>query len=115
MAVTPTLLTKTITTHGTRVQVTATTTILPVAVYFEALASNTGQIYIGNSTVSSTSYFARLPIPSTTVSSSWSISAGTTGQGGRVGSTGLQLSNFYVDSSVDGDKVQVTYVYETGG
>lgn len=112
MAVTPTLLTKTVTTAGTAVQVTATTTIKPVAVYFEALASNTGQIYIGNSSVSATSYFARLPIPSTTSAPSWGISAAQAGV--RVTST-LQLSDFYVDASVSGDKVQVTYVYEIGG
>ncbi len=112
MAVTPVLLTKTVTTAGTRVQVTATTTIKPVAVYFEAFGTNTGVIYIGSSAVSSTVYFARLPVPSTAASPSWSIAGSP---GGRVGGTGLQLSDFYVDASVSGDKVQITYVYEIGG
>ena len=112
MAVTPSLITVTVTTAGTRVQVTSFTTIRPIAAYFEAVGSNTGQIYIGNSSVSSTSYYARLGIPSTTSSPSWSITGSSEG---RVGATGIQLSSFYVDSSVNGDKVQVTYIYETGG
>lgn len=112
MAVTPTLITVTVTTAGTRTRVTTNTSILPKAVYFEAVGSNTGVIYIGSVAVSSSSYFARLPIPSTSSSPSWSISAD---EGGRVGSTGIKLSDFYIDSSVSGDKVQVTYIYETGG
>lgn len=113
MAVTPVLITKTVTTAGTAVQVTTDTGIKPSAVYFEALATNTGQIYIGPSTVSSTSYFARLPIPSTTSAPSWSI--GSVDGGGRASGTEIQLSNFYIDSSVSGEKVQITYVYEIGG
>ncbi len=113
MGVTPKLITKTVTTAGTRVQVTTNTAIKPVAVYFEALASNTGQIYIGDVTVSSTVYMARLTIPSTTSAPSWGISAAPAGV--RVGGTGLQLSDFYVDCSVSGEKVQITYVYDIGG
>lgn len=113
MAVTPVLITKTVTTAGTRVQVTSDTDIKPSAVYFEALGSNTGQIYIGNSVVSSTVYFARLPIPSTSSAPSWSI--GTVDGAGRAGGTELQLSNFWIDSSVNGEGVQITYVYEIGG
>lgn len=112
MAVTPVLITVTVTTAGTQVQVTTDTDIKPIAVYFEALSSNTGQIYIGDSNVSSTAYFARLPIPSTSSAPSWSL---TGASGGRAGSTGIQLSNIWVDSSVNGEKVQVTYLYETGG
>lgn len=112
MAITPTLITVTVTTAGTRTQVTTDTDIKPKSVYFEALASNTGVIYIGGSTVSSTSYYARLPVPSTSSSPSWSIT-GT--EGGRISGTGIQLSNFWVDSSVSGEKVQVTYIYEVGG
>jgi len=113
MAVTPVLLVKTITTAGTQIQVTTDTDIKPVAVYFESLETNAGQIYIGDADVSSTNYMARLPIPSTTSSSSWSLASAS--NGGRVGGTGIQLSNLWVDSSVNGDKVLVTYVYEIGG
>lgn len=112
MAITPVLVTVTVTTAGTQVQVTTDTDIKPKSVYFEADSANTGVIYIGNSTVSSTSYFARLTIPSTSSSPNWSI---TGADGGRVGSTGIQLSDIWVDSSVSGEKVHVTYIYETGG
>lgn len=112
MAVTPTLITKTVTTAGTQVQVTTDTDIKPISVYFEADAANTGVIYIGLSDVSSTSYFARLPIPSTASSPGWSISGV---DAGRSGGSAIQLSNIWVDSSVDGEKVHITYVYATGG
>jgi hypothetical protein len=114
MAVTPVLLVKTITTAGTQVQVTTDTDVRPAAVYFEALASNTGVIYIGDADVSSTNYMAKLGIPSTTSSPSWSLNAPAAGLG-RIGATGIQLSNLWVDSSVSGEKVCITYVYETGG
>lgn len=112
MSVTPALLTKTVTTAATRVQVTSDTGIKPHSVYFEAFGTNTGFIYIGNSSVSSTVYFARLPVPSTSSSPSWSITAAETGSSRG---EGIQLSDLYVDSSVSGDKVQVTYVYRIGG
>lgn len=112
MAVTPVLLVKTVTTAGTQVQVTTDTDIKPIAVYFEALASNTGVIYIGDADVSSTNYMAKLGIPSTTSSPSWTISGVS---GGRINKTGIQLSNLWVDSSVNGEKVCITYVYEVGG
>lgn len=112
MAVTPVLLIKTVTTAGTQVQVTTDTDIKPIAVYFEAAATNTGLIYIGDADVSSTNYMAKLAIPSTSSSPSWSLSSN---QNGRLGATGIQLSNLWVDSSVNGEKVHVTYVYPTGG
>ena len=112
MGITPKLVTVTVTTAGTRVQVTSDTSIRPSAVYFEALSSNTGQIYIGDVTVSSTVYMARLTIPSTASAPSWQIVSPSSDH--RSGGTGIQLSNLYVDSSVNGEKVQVTYVYNVG-
>jgi len=112
MAVTPVLLTKTVTTAGTRVQVTTDTAIKPNWIKFEALGSNTGQIYVGSVAVSSTVYFSRLPIPTTGVVT---VAEYRSTPNGRAGGTGFQLSNFYVDSSVNGEKVQVTYGFETGG
>lgn len=112
MSVTPVLLKKTNTTHGTRTQVTSDTTIKPISVYFEPLRTNTGEIYIGDSAVSATNYMARLTIPSATNNPSFAMS-GTPGN--RIGGTGVQLSNLYIDSSVDGDIVLITYVYEQGG
>jgi hypothetical protein len=114
MAVTPTLITVTVTTAGTQVQVTTDTDIRPAWIKFEALGSNTGQIYIGNLDVSSTVYFNRLPIPTTALVTEVEYRSGSNGNG-RSGATGFQLSNFWIDSSVNGEKVQVTYGYETGG
>lgn len=111
MASFPVLLKKAVTTAGTRVQLTATTTITPMTVYFEPLASNTGVIYIGDSAVSSTNYMFRLTIPSTTANSSIALSAP---DGGRKSGVGIQLSSFWIDSSVNGDSVLCTYSYEHG-
>jgi hypothetical protein len=104
MAITPVNASLTVTTAGTRVAVTATTTILPSSVYFEALGSNTGFIYIGLVTVSSTVYISRL-------AAGQGIEISLDGDNVR---QGLQLSNLYADSSVNGEKVLVTYQYRTG-
>lgn len=108
-AVTPVHATKTVTTAGTEIQATATTTILPSSVYFEALGTNTGYIYIGLSTVSSTVYIARL-----SAGQSFTLTSDALSQQ-RSGGTGIQLSAIYIDSSVNGEKVQMTYMYPTGG
>lgn len=105
----PVLIKKAVTTAGTRVQLTANTDLKPTSVYFEPLASNTGVIYIGDSAVSSTNYMARLTIPSTSSNSSWAASGAS---GHRISGTGIQLSSFYIDSSVNGDSVLCTYLYE---
>lgn len=110
MAVTPTHSTLTNTTAGTRTQCTATTSINPSSVYFEAAGANTGYIYVGLVTVSSTVYITRL-----SAGQGFMISADGVGMSYRAGGSGLQLSAFYVDSSVNGEKVQMTYVYSTGG
>lgn len=110
MAVTPVHTTKTVTTAGTRVQLTATTTILPSSVYIEALGTNTGYIYLGLVTVSSTVYISRLSAGQ----GIW-IAADAPGTRGGLGSVGLQLSSLYIDSSVNGEKAQMTYMFPTGG
>lgn len=110
MAVTPVNASKTVTTAGTRVQIETDTDIRPSSIYFEALGTNTGYIYIGLSTVSSTVYIARLAAGASYVISSDGILAG-----GHLGASGLQLSAFYADSSVNGEKVLVTYMYPMGG
>lgn len=104
-AVTPVHETKTVTTAGTEIQATTNANIKPSTVYFEAAAANTGYIYIGLSTVSSTVYIARL-----SAGQSWSISYDAKGAT-RLGGTGIQLSAFYIDSSVNGEKVQMTYLF----
>lgn len=106
MAVTPVHATKTVTTAGTRVQVNADATILPSSIFFEATGTNTGYIYLGLVTVSSTVYITRMP-----ANGSWSINAV---EEGSAGSTGIQLSAFWIDSSVNGETCQVTYMFEQG-
>lgn len=104
--VTPVNTVKTVTTAGTEVRV-STGNERPSSIYFEALGTNTGYIYVGLSTVSSTVYIARL-----SAGQGFSISADSTGSA-RLGAD-LKLSDYWVDSSVNGEKVQVTYLYRTG-
>lgn len=110
MAVTPVNASKTVTTAGTRVQVNSTAGILPTSIYFEALGSNTGYIYVGLSDVASTLYIARL-----SAGQGFSLGAEIGSLGYRAGGQGLKLSDYWVDSSVNGEKVLVTYMYSTGG
>lgn len=100
MALKPSHSAITVTTAGTRVQVSTTAT--PCAsIYFEGLHTNTGKIYVGDVTVSSTNYMFELD-----------AKTGATIEGERLRGTTdeLILSDFYVDSSVNGEKVVVTYL-----
>lgn len=104
MAISPINSTVTITTAGTRVQVSSASQPV-ISVYVEALKSNTGVIYLGVSDVSSTKYIAALA-----AGQGFGIS---TDARGRLGGE-LQLSTLWADSSVNGDKLQVTYLVRTG-
>jgi hypothetical protein len=109
MGIAPVNTTKTVTTAGTRVQVTATSTYAP-SCYFEALKTNTGIIYVGVSTVSATVYIAAL-----SAGQGFSFQADSFGSvGSAAGGGELQLSSLYVDSSVSGEKVQFTYMQRLG-
>ncbi len=110
MSLTPAHATKTVTTAGTRVQINGTAGIYPTAIYFEAAKANTGNIFIGLVTVSSTVYISCLP-----AGQGFSITAPGAGGNFRSGGQGLDLSVYYADCSVSGEKVQVTYLYSTGG
>jgi hypothetical protein len=114
MAVTPVNTTITVTTAGTRVRLTSDTNIKPSAVYFEADDGNTGYIFVGTVAVASTIYMAKLGVVSS-VGQGFSLTAPGAGGGFKAGGQGIQLSDLYVDSTVNGEKVQVTYVYSTGG
>ncbi len=94
----------TVTTHGTRAALSADTGILASSIYLEALGTNTGYVYIGTSTVSSTNYIARL-----SAGQGIPLQADAAGGKFRARGNGLQLSSLYADVSVDGEKVQVTY------
>lgn len=109
MGVKPINATKTVTTAGTRVQFTATSTYA-TSIYFEALKTNSGVIYIGDSTVSATKYIAALP-----AGVGFTFAADSFGRAGSAnGGTELQLSTLYADCSVSGEKVQWTYLQRVG-
>lgn len=109
MGVGPQVSTITVTTAGTRTQIVSATTYV-VAVYIEALKTNTGVMYVGDSAVSSTKYSSALAA---------GAGFGIAIQGyGRVSSSGggpeLQLNSLYLDASVSGEKVNVTYFTRVG-
>lgn len=102
MGLKPVVTTLTVTTTGTRVQVSSTSQ-LAYKVRFESVA---GTIYLGDSTVSATKYMAKLTA---------GVGIELTGyiQGGpNMGS--FQLSSFYIDCVTNGDKCQVTYFEREG-
>ena len=88
-----------VTTAGTRQQLSATA-ILADNVSIQANPANTGLIYVGDNTVSSTHC--------------WILSAGQflslEGSRRRDGSDWLDLSTIYVDAATSGDKVQWGYL-----
>jgi hypothetical protein len=92
--------TKDVTTAGTRVALASSAT-LAVSVMIQAKSTNTGPIYIGGSTVSSTSYGARL-----TAGNSLSIEMPDMGMGG---SYEVDLSEIYIDAGTNGEGVSVVY------
>lgn len=89
----------TVSTAGTRVQVSATAT--PVSsIIFEAHASNTGVVYIGDASVAATRG------TSLAAGQALAISADQSGRDGEE----FFLSDFYVDAATNGDKVKVSYI-----
>lgn len=88
---------KTVTTAGTRVQLSSTQ-ILARSVEIRALKANTGIIYVGDATVASTNGYAL------SLSDVYKFSDG----GGNV-TTVIDLSQIYLDSSANGEGVTVFY------
>lgn len=91
----------TVATAGTRQQVTATPTDVTTAV-FTADPANTGIIYVGDDAVSATR--------SALVLQKGQAGAISDDESGRAGGEEFVLSDFYVDASVSGDKVYVSYI-----
>lgn len=91
----------TVTTTGTRVQV-STSDLAVTSVVIQAAPANTGNIYVGDDAVTSTRNSATLE-----PSRAWSISADGSG---RAGQEEFVLSDFWVDSATSGDKVNVSYI-----
>jgi hypothetical protein len=92
---------KTVTTAGTRVALAAATQRVR-SLMIQAESTNTGVIYIGDITVSSTVKGATL-----TAGNSLTIEAPVMGQ---AGADDLDLASIYIDSSVNGDKVSVLFI-----
>lgn len=95
---------KTVTTAGTRTALTSST-LQVYEVVVKALASNTGTIYIGDSTVASSNGYelsagASFSIPLTMIPKTGSV---------------VDLNWIYIDASVNGEGVCVAYLQRTGG
>lgn len=97
---TNTIADKSVTTAGTRVQITSIQ-LYVYSVIIQALGSNTGKIYVGDSNVSSTQCYAELPAYGTTTLDGWNKEKGTMEL--------LDLSKIYIDSSVNGEGVHIGY------
>lgn len=112
MGVKPIIATVTVATAGTRVQVIAANTYV-TSVYFEALgtAANTGFIYIGDSSVTSSKYASAV-----TTGAGFSMSIGGIPQKPSDGNGGpeINLNTIYVDASTSGNKVNVSYFTRVG-
>lgn len=89
--------TKTVTTAGTQLPIT-TTTVLATSLVVQANPANTGIIYVGDSGVDS----------SEGLSLAAGASAGFTMDAGSEGKL-LNLNNFYLDSSVNGEGARIIY------
>jgi len=109
MGVKPIVAVKTVATAGTRVQAVSGN-VYVTSCYFEALKTNTGVIYVGDSAVSSTNYIAAL-----SAGVGFSFAADSFGRVGSAnGGTELNASTLYVDAGTSGDKVAFTYLQRLG-
>lgn len=109
MGLKPVILTKTVTTAGTEIAVSSTD-LYVTTVYFEALSTNTGVIFVGDLNVTSTLYMTRLA-----AGAGFSLSVPSPIMpGSSSGGNELNLKHLYVDCSVNGEKVQVSYLQRVG-
>lgn len=92
---------KTVTTAGTRVQVSTTDTVI-TSLVIQADPTNTGKIYVGDSSVSSTQASAALA-----AGQAFTIDPDASG---RSGQEEYVLSDFWIDSSVSGEKAYISYI-----
>jgi hypothetical protein len=102
---TPGQLRVTVTTAGTRVQITSSH-IVTTNIIIQALSGNTGTVYVGNSSVSSSLCMVAL-----------AAGAAITLTPGAMGNDmgGLDLSEFYIDASQNSQSVNVGYTTMTPG
>lgn len=108
MALKPVTIAATVATAGTRIQVSTAAT--PIAwVRFSAKHSNTGDVYVGDNTVSSAKYIAHVHV---TENPGLEIE----GNDGGFRTTGNQLllSDFYLDAENNGAVCMVSYMERVG-
>lgn len=98
MAFAPNQLNVTVTNAGTRVQFTTTAKTFARLVILQANSGNGGNLFIGNSLVSSSVYGVKLPASGT-------FSFGNDGYDAK-----FDLSTFYADTSNNGDGFSVFYL-----
>ena len=107
MAIKPVTIAATVTTAGTRVQVSTSAT--PIAwIRFQAKHSNTGDVYLGDNTVAVSKYIAYVHTTENPgVELKTNDSAKTTGNQ-------MLLSDFYLDAETNGNICMVTYAPRVG-
>ncbi len=111
MGIKPVRATITNTTAGTRTQCTSASNYA-TSIYFEAAKANTGNIYLGLSDVSSTVYISCLAAGE---GFAVNIDGSVIRAGSATGGNEIQLTSFWIDSSVSGEKCQFTYMQRVGG
>lgn len=90
----------TVSTAGTRVQVSATDTPI-TSIIIQASSGNSGVIYAGDSNVSATAGIVL------SAGQGWAVTADASG---RFGHEEMVLSDYWVDAATNGDKVKVIYM-----
>lgn len=90
----------TVSTAGTRVALSAST-LYAAGVYIEALKTNSGTIYMGDSTVASNNYSSALAAGE---------GIGIEGPKFRGQEEELNLADFYIDASANSQSVMVSYL-----
>jgi len=98
----PTSASKSVTTAGTRVQLSTDSSIRSGYIVIQALSTNSGKIFLGGTTVSSSNGLTL------SASASVTLNAEAIKGGARI----YRLSDFYIDSSVNGEGVNITYFLE---
>ena len=98
----PGQLNKTVTTAGAKVQL-STTSVLVKSIMIQANPGNSGDIYVGDSSVSSSVYGAVV-----TANNSLSLEPPSNG---TAETYELDLQDFWIDSSVNGEGISIMYFY----
>lgn len=102
-------LSKTVTTAGTRVRVSATDLVYRACVV-QVKRGNTGLIYIGGPTVSSTAGHELIAPAANTPLAQFSLSGVEHGGGNAPQDIKVNLKDVWIDSSVNGEGVNLTCV-----